>query len=542
MITDNQAKNIQGIGIAGFRKDHQQLIGVRFDEPKKALGLVRELAHRTASAWEVKQFNDLFSEIRQRGREDDGAIKATWVGTLISAAGLTKLGVALGELPAGGGFDAFKAGMAARAPQIGDTHPTDAPDQWLQEFRPGAGLDLLIVIAADDFDELDEVCGQIHNHITAHGCVAVFDERGHTLPGKLRGHEHFGFKDGVSQPAIDGWDDAPAPGEPAALPLGEFVLGYPDAAGATVAPGDLWTDGSFAVFRRLRQDVFAFRQQVAPGVAGADPPLDATTTGAKLVGRWPSGASPETSPTGDDGNVTNAFGYAQDADGLNVPRFAHVRKANPRDEQRVDLATEPTERHRMLRRGAPFGPPLAPDATADDGEERGLHFISVVADVDRQFEFVQRQWLNDPNFPNGAVPPGPQQPYGPPPTPGEPSDGPDPLAGEFDPGSEDALHQPSGVHQFAVNREIVTVSAGEYFFVPSLAALARLAKGATTSMATTDTATTATAPTATATADAATTDTAPTPDGTTAAATPVAATPAAGAASTPTPPSSGTEA
>lgn len=479
MITD---KNIQGVGIAGFRKDQQQLIFVRIDEPQKALGLLTELAHRTANAWEVKRFNDVYSEIRDRGREDEGAVTATWVATMVSAAGLKKLGVNLDELPAGEGYDAFKAGMAARANEIGDTRPTDTPDQWLDEFRADKGVDLLIVVAADDSDHLDAVCERIHNHISAGGCVAVFDERGAVLPGELSGHEHFGFKDGVSQPAIEGWDDPPEPGEPPAVPLGEFVLGYPDAVGTTAEVGDLWLDGSFAVFRRLHQDVIGFRQQAAAGVPGADPALDAATTGAKLVGRWPSGASLETSASSDDGNVTNAFGYASDAEGFNVPRFAHVRKANPRDEQGAGLDTDPSANHRMLRRGAPYGPPLAQDATADDGVDRGLHFISVVADLDRQFEFVQRQWLNDENFPNGAVPPGPQQPYGPSPT-GEPADGPDPLAGEFNPGSQDALHQPDpgNVHQFAVSEEVVRVTAGEYLFVPSLSALARLGAGATAS-------------------------------------------------------------
>jgi Dyp-type peroxidase family len=482
MITKEQAKNIQGIGIAGFRKDHQQLIFARFDDPQEALSLLGELAHRTANAWEVRQFNDLYSEIRDRGREDEGAVKATWVATLLSASGLKKLEVNLDELPAGAGYDAFKAGMAARAGEIGDTRPTDAPNQWLEEFQPSAGVDLLIVVASDDSDHLDAVCGRLENQISAHGCLVAYAERGETLPGALSGHEHFGYKDGVSQPAIVDWDEPPAEGEPAAVPLGEFVLGYPNALGETAALGDLWHEGSFAVFRRLRQDVFGFRQQAGAGVPGSDPALDAATTGAKLVGRWPSGASLETSPKGDDGNVTNAFGYAKDGEGFNVPRFAHVRKANPRDEQGAGLDTDPSAHHRMLRRGAPYGPPLPADAAADDDVDRGLHFISVVADLDRQFEFVQRQWLNDPNFPNGAVPPGPQQPYGPPPTPGEPSDGPDPLAGEFDPGADDALHQPAGgVHQFPISHEIVTVTGGEYFFAPSLAALARLAEGARTS-------------------------------------------------------------
>lgn len=475
-LSEEQAKNIQGLGIAGFRKDRQQLIFLRIEDAKKAHKLLAELANRTANAWEVKQFNDLFSEIRARGREGEGTVKATWVATLLSASGLKKLDIGFDDLPAGEGRDAFVAGMAARADRIGDTRASDSPAQWLEEFRPGAGVDMLIVVASDDHDEMAEVIEEIHNHISKHGCVAIFDERSHTLSGKMRGREHFGFKDGGSQPAIDGWDNAPSAGEPAAMPLGEFVLGYPDASSQTIMVGDFWLDGSFVVFRRLRQDVAGFRQQAAAGVPGSDPALDAATTGAKLVGRWPSGASLETSLTVDDGKVTNAFAYAQDPEGLNVPRFAHVRKANPRDESRVDLAAEPTERHRMLRRGAPYGPALASDVTVDDGVDRGLHFIAVVADPARQFEFVQRQWLNDANFPNGAAPPGPNQPYGPPPTPGELADGPDPLAGEFDAGAQDALHQPSGAHPFAVMHEVVTVTAGEYFFAPSLKALTALGK------------------------------------------------------------------
>jgi Dyp-type peroxidase family len=480
MPTEIRPQNIQGIGIAGFRKDHQHLLGVRIEDPKKVHPLLLELAHRTASAWEVRQFNDLFSELRSRGREDEHAVQATWVGTLISAAGLAKLGVDLDELPTGVGFDAFKAGMAARADKIGDTRPTDAPAGWLEAFRPGeGGVDLLIVAASDSGAQLDKLCEQLHHHVHSHGGRVVFDERGRTLPGALRGHEHFGFKDGVSQPAIDGWDNPPAPGEPAAVPLGEFVLGYPDVDGTSIALDDLWLDGSFAVFRRLHQDVHRFRQQADQGVPGSDPALDASTTAAKLVGRWPSGASLETSPDADDSNATNAFGYADDPDGFNAPRFAHVRKVNPRDEQRVDSDTEKTERHRMLRRGSPFGEPLPADAQADDGKQRGLHFISIVADLDRGFEFVQRQWMNDPNFPNGSIPPsGGGGQYDPPATPGEPGDGPDPIAGEFDPGAEDALHQPSGIHPFTLIQEVVRVTAGEYFFTPSIAALTRLADGA----------------------------------------------------------------
>src|ERR1700693_5765414 len=138
VLTDTQAQNIQGLGIAGFRKDRQQLIFVRIKDAKKARKLVGKLAQRTANAWEVKAFNDLFSEVRARGREGEGTIKATWVGALFSASGLAKLGIGFDDLPAGDCRDAFVAGMAARADKIGDTRPSDAPAQWLKELRAGA--------------------------------------------------------------------------------------------------------------------------------------------------------------------------------------------------------------------------------------------------------------------------------------------------------------------------------------------------------------------------------------------------------------------
>src|SRR5205085_7025845 len=87
----------------------------------------------------------------------------------------------------------------------------------------------------------------------------------------------------------------------------------------------------------------------------------------------------------------------------------------------------------------------------------------------RQFEFVQSNWANNPNFPNGGVPGTPGGQYTPP-APGIAPDGPDPLAGEFDVGGQDSLHQAGGLHGLSLS-ELVTVSAGEYFFVPSLKAL-----------------------------------------------------------------------
>lgn len=480
-FSDPQLSDIQGFGLAGFLKDHQEVLFVRFPNAAAGKALLEWLQPRTASAWEVGRFNEIFSEVKRRGGRE--TLCATWIATLLSASGYAALGVATSGLPAGEGVNAFNAGMAARFQQIGDTDPDDISSSWLAPFQPGAGVHLCIVVASDEQDDLGEWVTSIGNEVDASGCEVVFQERGETLPEPLTGHEHFGFKDGVSQPAIDGYDPAPQPNEPAAVAPGEFVLGYANAHGTTLTPtGTLWTNGSFAVFRRLTQDVAAFRNQIQQGVTGSSPALTPEQTGAALVGRWPSGAPLELNPTSDPGpsDVTNAFEYSaspfNDDDGHLCPHFAHIRKVNPRDETTPDPGIDNPAFHRMLRRGIPFGPPLPPEATADDNVPRGLHFFSMVADLDLQFEFIQRQWLNSPNFPSGVPAPTPG-PYAP--NPQKPADGPDPIVGEGTTGEQCLLVQPPNSHPFPVIAQLVRVTAGEYFFVPSLSALAALASGTT---------------------------------------------------------------
>lgn len=475
-FTDDQLRDIQGVGIAGFKKNYSHFMFVGFGDQVGARGFVGQIAPLVGTAWEVGRFNEVFSEIRHRNGEE--LLEATWVGFGISSSGYAKLGVNLDvDLPQGESYTAFKAGMAARSAQIGDTRPGDQPTAWLEAFRPGERVDAVLIVAADDPDGLNKMLEELGDMISSTGCEIEYQEAGGMLP---EGKEHFGFRDGGSQPAIAGYNDLPVQDEPPAIAPGEFVLGYPDQTGSTAQVGDLWTNGSFLVYRRLRQFVFEFRQLLASGIAGANPPVAGDPFGSKLLGRWPSGAPLELNPIADPGagHESNAFGYAADPDGLTVPRFAHIRKANPRDEVQPPPPEDPAH-HRMIRRGTPFGPQLPANAAADDGANRGLHFVSIVAALDRQFEFVQRQWLNDPNFPNGTFV-GPAQAYGPPPQ-NIPADGVDPIVGEHDPGAEDTLHQPGAVVQFPIPTELVNVTAGEYFVVPSISALQRLGQGATAS-------------------------------------------------------------
>ena len=93
----------------------------------------------------------------------------------------------------------------------------------------------------------------------------------------------------------------------------------------------------------------------------------------------------------------NDFDFTQDAKGKDVcPADAHIRKVNPGGPLPEDQL-----RHRLLRRGIPFGPvsnstPQEPGV--DDEEKRGLLFLAYMTSIVDQFEFVMRSWVNRADF------------------------------------------------------------------------------------------------------------------------------------------------
>jgi deferrochelatase/peroxidase EfeB len=110
----------------------------------------------------------------------------------------------------------------------------------------------------------------------------------------------------------------------------------------------------------------------------------------------------------------------------------------------------------MIRRGTAYGPLLPEGVLADDGADRGIMFAFVGANIGRQFEFVQSQWINDGVF-FGA---GADK---------------DPIIGSSGgPASFTVPRKPVrrrcvGIPQFVVTR------GGEYCFMPGLRALRWLA-------------------------------------------------------------------
>ena len=74
-------------------------------------------------------------------------------------------------------------------------------------------------------------------------------------------HDHFGYRDRLSQPIIEGSGEEPIPGSGPPLKAGEFILGYPDEEGLTSLPKPefLSRNGSYMAYRRLQEHVGAFR-------------------------------------------------------------------------------------------------------------------------------------------------------------------------------------------------------------------------------------------------------------------------------------------
>jgi Dyp-type peroxidase family len=328
--------------------------------------------------------------------------------------------------------------------------------------------------------------------------------------------EHFGFIDGISQPAVD-WNARRNPTTHDEMEYGnlitagEFLLGYANEYGLyedrpLLTPGDdpggilaeaedepgkrdLARNGSYLVFRQLRQDVGGFWSYLSE----RDPESGGTALAEAMVGRRLTTGDPLAADTtariagvgpDNDDLRRNAFTFDGDGDGLSCPFGAHIRRANPRTADipggrqgfipwalrmlgfkhggpREDLVSS-ARFHRIIRRGRAYGPFV--EHGRAESAETGLHFICLNANISRQFEFIQNAWLANPTF-NGMSGEG------------------DPLLGnrlDFPPGhATDAFTVPlaagpcrriEGLPQF------VTVRGGAYFFLPGVRALRFLAR------------------------------------------------------------------
>ncbi|MFE3227078.1 Dyp-type peroxidase [Nocardia sp. NPDC059228] len=318
-----------------------------------------------------------------------------WVSVAFTWSGLRALGVpddALASFP-----EEFRQGMAARAEVLGDTG-ANHPDHWI-DGTAGDDLHAIVILFARDAAERDRRVSEHDALLAACPGVRVLSSLDlEAVPPFGYAHDHFGYRDRLSQPVIEGTGEEPTPGSGAPLKAGEFILGYDDESGPPLdlpQPEVLSRNGTFMAYRRLREHVGRFRDFMAEH---GDTAEEQELVAAKLMGRWRSGAplvlAPETDDPelGADMSRNNDFNYKQmDPHGYAVPLGSHIRRMNPRDTG-VNM-----QRRRMIRRGATYGPHL-PEGTPDDGADRGIAAFVLCASLVRQFEFAQNVWVNDTSF------------------------------------------------------------------------------------------------------------------------------------------------
>jgi Dyp-type peroxidase family len=438
----------------GNRFDRTSYLFVGVGDPERGQAWLRSLVEKVTTA------------VEWNGNEPPSTLNLA-----LTRAGLVALGV--GPQVVDSFSKEFREGMAGRATELGDLGDSD-PGTWQTGLGTGAAH-VLVTINAKTTDALQAALRDLRAGMEAAGGLSVVhEEHAEMLEGQ---REHFGFADGFSQPAIEGVNEDRARGGGVPLEgggwrplvLGEFIVGYEDEESRVdrrrrlpSAPvGPLGRGGTYMVWRKLHQNVALFRRTLRNS-ARVYEHGDEAMLAAKIVGRWRNGtplvASPACEQPGFDPKQpgANDFRYAGDVDGRACPLGAHIRRSNPRDA--LGFEGKLSFRHRMIRRGMPYGPLLPVNATDDDEKERGLVFVCFNASISRQFESVQRQWLNEGNTFHLAHDT-------------------DFLLGGPESAKGKMTIQGDPPFFFSPQGPFVTTRGGEYLFVPGITGLAAVADG-----------------------------------------------------------------
>jgi Dyp-type peroxidase family len=525
---------IQGNSILGFMKPRMGVMALSFGEIEKARKWVAAIAAKATTIEDMLPSRVAVRSERLARRvtagftEVVGTLDDRWMNVAFSHAALAKLIGAPGNPGAVGMFgdEAFRAGLAARSALLGDPVDPSAegnPRNWVFG-GPDREPDALLVFGADQEASMTEMMAEHRQAAVDAGMGVLYEEQG----GKLdpEGHEHFGFQDGVSQPGVRGRINAEMflvertiapdvlpeawlygrPGQHLIWP-GSFLFGYetpgadPMLPAPPTLPGPAWSrNGSYVVYRRLRQDVAGFRAFAAEeaealsrqGMTG----VTASTLEASLVGRWPSGAPIARVPAGDDPALgrdplaNNHFGFAADtptlrlagggttntypeahADpvGLTCPLAAHIRKVNTRDVGSDQGGRRSSFQRRVLRRGLPYGSVLPETGPDPDNGNRGLMFLSYQASIVDQFEFLNTAWMSDPVAPRS--PSGHDMVIG---QNGQPGEDRERRCVLFGHNSADELM----LGNVSAVKDVVISTGGGYFFSPSISAMRKVLSAA----------------------------------------------------------------
>lgn len=442
--------------------------------------------------------------------------------------GLKDLGVPTASLI--GFSPEFVSGMKARKDILGDDGPSSPEhwDPIWRENRVERGKDVHIFISLnarqsalleESYAWLLQVAGRYHGsvvqlsgHVGDDGAILGYQDAKVVMEnGKPSHKEHFGYTDGISDPVFEGvpYDESrvkgrgkPMPdGKWAPLATGEFLLGHVDEAKEyppAPEPILLSRNGTYMVYRKLHENVATFERYLEEH--GNKFPGGKELLAAKFVGRWRDNGAPlvrapdaaskaefdaqyaAANQQGKD-DLLSDFTYDKDMSGGMCPFSSHIRRINPRaslqmihedgdkpgslkvSKNAFDTPGALSNRRRLLRRGLPYGEVKDKNNPTDDGNH-GIVIMMVNADINRQFEFVQQQWINygndfragndkeiitgnhslDDHYPSKAVI-------------------------QVDPNSNETPYILPKIPRFVETR------GGDYFFIPSMTALRMIARG-----------------------------------------------------------------
>jgi Dyp-type peroxidase family len=467
--------NLQANILASHGRDHARHLFIRFTgTPAAARAWIKSKVapNVTTAKHQRKQSEDRAAAIAAGNTTFDGGLVT---GFFLSAAGYAFLGFDVAKLPS----KAFRKGMKDRSRFIGPQilpginlklrNRDPEPAQWEPGFQ--GEIHALITLADDRVGgNLSRLLTRVDLHkseLAAGVGIVTHVQEGSVLrrpfpSGKEEPIEHFGYFDGISQPLFSE-KELQRYDQDQQRQKGDWD---PSASLDLVLAKDPFTNapdayGSFFVYRKLEQDYALFHQRVKSLATAV--PITEQLAGAYVVGRFEDGTPVSLASAPAGATPKNHFMHSSDKDGLKCPMHAHVRKANPRGTTPSTSLKDEAAR-RIARRAIPYGQPH-PDLKCDETKfpsqklgPRGLLFMCFQSNIEDHFEFIQRVWVDNNDFPSGTIPFF------------EEDTGDDPLIGQDE---EEAQRWPKKWNDKAAGTKksnfeaAITLKGGEYFFAPS---------------------------------------------------------------------------
>lgn len=478
-------ENLQANILKGHGRDHLALLFISIKRPEVAKRALKVLASKITSAKLLNEQKLNYKKQIEKTGVGNFTDTTTVINVSISKTGFDKLGYSVPEEKApdiieeillndNGRF--FEQNTKDQAKEFND----DIEKNW-EDWAKTQEIDLLFHIASDNLELIHQKVAEYKLLIKSFGEL-IHTQFGHGLKRKISATktmnlEHFGYADGISDPVFLNED------------VKKDTTGWSDHAGIeTILIKDPNTEeeeayGSFFVFRKLKQDVKGFNEQLkefSQKFKNAKGEINPKLPEAIIMGRFKNG-TPLINSFGKEKNERfdeeNNFTYVNDpinrssdvkVDVSNkCPFNSHARLTNPRR----DIDEVFARGFRISRRGIPYQDSerftlgQMKDLSEKDmdnydhTENVGLLFMSYQASIEKQFGFIQRVWSNGGTvntlYNNQARPVGK-----------------DPVIGQTDKNA--SIHFPtqwgdSGSEKCPVEmKEYIKCVGASYFFTPSI--------------------------------------------------------------------------